>query len=311
MAIRKILRPEDLSAAALELVAQSGIGGLTLRPLAAKLGTTVSIVSYQFGQKEQILETVIRDAARVEADYFDAWCDRLGESPAISPMLAAQVLEEVVSDLTTSHRARTLLFSELLFNVAEAPASEALQHWIGRRRRFCVYIADHLVPRAAFAMAELMHGLLVDECVYSLALSDIDSYRWLRRLCISRLVGGLVPAGPDAADQRMFDASFEALCRFSGQVELRQSTGERALEDIAQACADLIAESGIAAVTHRAVGQRAAVAASTVAYHFATQPDLVRAGLTRLIPPEQARLEIDGSASFDAASAPRAACRLA
>ncbi|MBW8733582.1 MAG: TetR family transcriptional regulator, partial [Asticcacaulis sp.] len=167
-----------------------------------------------------------------------------------------------------------------------------------RRRRFCVYIADHLVPRAAFAMAELMHGLLVDECVYSLALSDIDSYRWLRRLCISRLVGGLVPAGPDAADQRMFDASFEALCRFSGQVDLRQGTGERALEDIAQACADLIAESGIAAVTHRAVGQRAAVAASTVAYHFATQPDLVRAGLTRLIPPEQARLEIDGSASF-------------
>lgn len=299
MAIRKTLRPEDLLTAALEIVAESGIGGLTLRPLAARLGTTVSVVSYQFGQKEQILETVIRAAARAEAAYLGGWKHRLGRTPAISPALAAQILEQILVDLTGEHRAHTLLFSELLFNVTSVPESGALAAWGEDRRQFCAWLAKHLAPGATFDLAGLIDGYLIEECAYSLALGGADSYRWLRRLCIARLTGGLLPTGGEAADQALFDAHFEELRNLGGYAVTRQDTTyDRGQEDIVHACADLISENGISGLTHRSVGQRAGVAASTVAYHFPTQPDLVRAGLARLIPAEQTRIQRDGSATY-------------
>jgi AcrR family transcriptional regulator len=298
MAMRKTLRPEDLSAAALEIVAESGIGGLTLRPLAARLGTTVSVVSYQFGQKEQILESVIGDAARTEAAYLDGWRRLLGPAPAISASVAAQVLEHILIDLTGEHRAHTLLFSELLFNVTSVPESEALAAWCGNRRRFCAWLAGHMAP-VPFDLAGLIDGFLIEECAYSMALDRLESYRWLRRLCIARLTDGLLPAGGDAADQALFDAHFKALRLHANHaVTHRNETYDRGQDDIVHASADLISENGISGLTHRSVGQRAGVAASTVAYHFPTQPDLVRAGLARLIPAEQTRIQRDGTATY-------------
>ncbi len=299
MAIRKTLRPEDLLTAALQIVAESGIGGLTLRPLAARLGTTVSVVSYQFGQKEQILETVIRDAARAEAAYLDGWRRRLGHTPAISPAVAAQILEQILIDLAVEHRAHTLLFSELLFNVSSVPESGAMAAWGEHRRQFCAWLARHMAPGAAFDLAGLIDGFLIDECAYSLALGQVDSYRWLRRLCIARLTCGLKPAGNAAADQALFDAHFEALRQHADHAVTRQDMAyDRGQEEIVHACADLISENGMSGLTHRSVGQRAGVAASTVAYHFPTQPDLVRAGLARLIPAEQTRIQRDGTATY-------------
>ena len=299
MAIRKTLRLEDLSTAALEIVAESGIGGLTLRPLAARLGTTVSVVSYQFGQKEQILETVIRDAARAEAAYFDGWRRRLGRTPALSPTVAAQILERILVDLTGEHRAHTVLFSELLFNVASVPESEALTAWGEHRRLFCAWLVEHLWPGVAFDLSGLIDGYLIEEGAYSLALGEVDSYRWLRRLCIARLTGGLLPAGGQAADQALFDRYLDDLRNLGAYAVTRQDMAyDRGQEEIVHACADLISENGISGLTHRSVGQRAGVAASTVAYHFPTQPDLVRAGLARLIPAEQTRILRDGTASY-------------
>lgn len=299
MAIRKTLRPEDLSSAALEIVTESGIGGLTLRPLAARLGTTVSVVSYQFGQKDQIVEAVIRAAARAEAHYFDDWRQRLGEAAAISPAMAARVLEQVLIDLAGEHRAHTVLFSELLFNVGSVPDSDALAGWIARRRQFCTFIAERLTPRADFDLAALMEGFLVEEGAYSLALGGIESYRWLRWLCIARLTGGLGPAGDPAADQMLFDRHFDTMRSAAGYaVAHLHKDHDRGQDEIIHACADLISENGISGLTHRSVGQRASVAASTVAYHFPTQPDLVRAGLACLVPLEQTRIQRDGTAAY-------------
>ena len=301
MAIRKTLRPEDLASAALELVAESGIGGLTLRPLAARLGTTVSVVSYQFGQKEQILETVIRGAGDAEARYFDDWRRKLGPSPAISAGLAAHVLEQVLVDLTTGHRSHTLLYSELLFNVSSVPESEALAAWVERRRQFCAWLVAHMAQRPAFDLAGLIDGFLVDECAYSLALDRLESYRWMRRLCIGRLMGGLLPASREAGDQALFDVNFENMRDEAGYAATRDGRDyDRGQDEIVQACADLISENGISGLTHRSVGQKAGAAASTVAYHFPTQPDLVRAGLARLIPGEQTRIQRDGTAIYAA-----------
>jgi DNA-binding transcriptional regulator YbjK len=59
---------------------------------------------------------------------------------------------------------------------------------------------------------------------------------------------------------------------------------------IALAAGEVIVADGAQAVTHRAVGERANVPASSVAYHFRTRLDVVRAGLTVVYRVAQGRL---------------------
>lgn len=55
--------------AAMTLVAANGLGGLSLRPLAEQLDTTVSALSHRFGLKDTLVASLIA-AARAEDGAF-------------------------------------------------------------------------------------------------------------------------------------------------------------------------------------------------------------------------------------------------
>ncbi|ESQ88998.1 hypothetical protein ABAC460_14555 [Asticcacaulis sp. AC460] len=298
MAPRKALRIEDVATAALDIVAAEGVAGLTLRPLAARLGTTVAILSYQFGQKEALVEQVVAFAATGEAAYLDGWREALGGSTVLPATALAQIVEAVVADLTTLLRPQTLLFSELLFNVSGPEYSPAMATWIGHRFAFLQFLVAQVEPAPVFDLATLLQGYLIDESAYALALGGIDSYRWLQKLCIGRLCSGLCPPGPASGDEVLFDRHILALRRYAGAALKADEPVEGAQDLIAQAAGDLIAARGVAGVTHRAIAEQTNLAPSTVAYHFPSQPDLVRTGLARLVPPQQTRMELDGSSSY-------------
>jgi AcrR family transcriptional regulator len=73
---------ERLLAAAMEHVAQHGVGDLSLRGLAAALGTSHRMLIYHFGSREGLLIEVIR---AVEAQQRAALAQMLLEDPDASP----------------------------------------------------------------------------------------------------------------------------------------------------------------------------------------------------------------------------------
>ena len=58
--------------------------------------------------------------------------------------------------------------------------------------------------------------------------------------------------------------------------------GDRRREQLVEAAADLLAEEGFAAVTHRAVARRAALPPASTTYYFASREEVVAEALARL-----------------------------
>lgn len=56
-------RQEELVAQATDYVLESGLIGLSLRPLAAALGTSDRMLNYHFGSKDQLVASVLRESS--------------------------------------------------------------------------------------------------------------------------------------------------------------------------------------------------------------------------------------------------------
>jgi AcrR family transcriptional regulator len=72
---------DRLLAGAVDYVAEHGVGGLSLRPLAAALGTSHRMLIYHFGSKEGLLVEVVREVERRQRETF-AQIDVEGASPS-------------------------------------------------------------------------------------------------------------------------------------------------------------------------------------------------------------------------------------
>ena len=72
---------DRLLAAAVDYVAEHGVGELSLRPLAAALGTSHRMLIYHFGSKEGLLVEVVREVERRQRQTF-AEIDVAGATPA-------------------------------------------------------------------------------------------------------------------------------------------------------------------------------------------------------------------------------------
>jgi TetR/AcrR family transcriptional regulator, regulator of biofilm formation and stress response len=70
----------------------------------------------------------------------------------------------------------------------------------------------------------------------------------------------------------------------------RQPRGERRRREVLEAALRVIAERGVAGVTHRAVAEAAGVPASTTTYYFASLDELLEAALVLFVREEAARL---------------------
>ena len=72
---------ERLLAGAVDYVAEHGVGELSLRPLAAALGTSHRMLIYHFGSKEGLLVEVVREVERRQRETFTQ-IDVTGATPS-------------------------------------------------------------------------------------------------------------------------------------------------------------------------------------------------------------------------------------
>ncbi|WP_168073487.1 TetR/AcrR family transcriptional regulator [Caulobacter sp. SSI4214] len=268
--------------AAMALVSADGLSALTLRPLAERLGTTVSILSYKFGRKDDLVAAIIDAAREEDSAFLDLWLARIRAVRSMTPAIMAEFADSILDDMARGHAIRGQFYCELLQGAASRPEIAApLGLWRAQRLAFWRAATERLERPD---LAETLHAYSADEVVHGLALGDQAAYRWLRRLGLKRLCGGLVAAEGDT-DGELFTVFHAALGDLlmtpDGRYQAAPMSEWQAR--IAGHISALIIDEGADAVTHRAVAKRAGVASSTLAYHFPRQDDLLRSGLDDVI----------------------------
>jgi AcrR family transcriptional regulator len=136
-------RAETLGRAA-DYVLEHGLAGLSLRPLAAALGTSPRMLLYDFGSKEQLVADVLAEIRRREAELLEA---------------DVRTLEDVWQWISAPEREPFLrLFFEVYVEaIGRDEAAPLVREWLGHlRRTWGIGEAE-----ATIAIA-LIRGLLLD-----------------------------------------------------------------------------------------------------------------------------------------------------
>lgn len=274
---------DDLLAAACAIVAADGWAGITLRPLAQRLDVSVTVLSNHYGTRDDVMAAICRAACAAEARLAAGWHGRMDRLGALSPGVAADLADGFLEQLAVGQRDFSLLFVEVMQACAwDAPLRAAFAPWLAARAGFWNAFGRQAGVPATLADSGWLHAYFIDELVYSVVLNHLPSYRMLRRLALRRLFGGWRAEAGDAA---LFGVLYEELEHAAGDiavahgVQVASGWPGRA----ARACALLLTERGVSALTHRAIAALAEVPHTTLSYRFATQQDLVIAGLEYII----------------------------
>ena len=288
---------QPILAVAMRLVAADGLRGLSLRPLAEKLGTTVSALSYRFGLKDTLMASLIDAACTEDGLFLDRWLTRIQALGVRDAVLMADLADAILNDMSGPEVLRNRFYCELLQGGASRPEIAApLAAWRGQRLAFW-RAATETLGRAE--LGDILHAFSTDEVAHGLVIGDLAAYRWLRRLNLRRLCCGLVPprGSGDLREFSVFHAALADLMDGPGRYRAPAMSAWQA--EAARHISALIVAGGADAVTHRAVAARADVANSTLAYHFPRQEDLLKAGIDHIIIRTQARVDDRDTSAHD------------
>lgn len=170
--MRKTLTAEDWAEAALAALAESGVRGVAVEPIAARLSTTKGSFYHHFRTRDALLAAALELWERRETEQVIAVVERGGDARERLRRLLLLVLE------STGER-----------NVVEL----ALQPDVGHP--LVVPAVERVTRRRLAYLAELMHELGVPE---SRALLAYTAY--LGHAQLAHATPGLVPTGPALAD---------------------------------------------------------------------------------------------------------------
>ncbi len=296
------LDPVKLLAAACELVSAEGLAGLTLRPLALHLDVSVYSLSSRYGARDDIIAAIIVAARTEDGAYLAQWRTRLAALDRVSAAMAADIAAAILDDMAGKHRAMATLFLELLQASAWDLAIRApFDLWLAERAGFWAELGAKAQMPQAIVAAGLLHGYMIDELAHSVALADWAAYGMLRKLGLNRLFGGFAPSADGAAEAALFRTLFDELEYKLSELSVVHGASITAdwRGDVAQAAARLITARGVGAVTHRAVAAKSNVKATTLAYRFPTQEDLVVGGLEYIIARLLKRMSPEGDVTAD------------
>lgn len=110
-------RRERIAKAAIAVVAERGIHGLTHRTAAAAAGVPLGSTTYHFGTLDELLEAAVHDAAAANIGHLRDWAADLPEHADLAAALADLTLTFLVAE-----RARTVVEYELYVAALHRPS---------------------------------------------------------------------------------------------------------------------------------------------------------------------------------------------
>lgn len=153
-------RRSATTARATDYVLAHGLAGLSLRPLAAALGTSTRMLLYDFGSKERLISEVLAEARRRLRALYAEGIDAAGLS-------RAEIVRAIWAWLTDAAQAPYLrLFFQVQVDALTRPDAYAdrgaplIADWLGFLT--APGRADRLDPETATVMIGAVRGLLLD-----------------------------------------------------------------------------------------------------------------------------------------------------
>jgi DNA-binding transcriptional regulator YbjK len=167
-------RPLRIALAALEVVAERGVEGLTHRRVAAVAGIPLGSTTYHYATLDDLLAAAIVEAKRATDVELEAWARTLGPDTDLVRAVADYVMQAL-----THHWGRTVVEHELYLAALRRPQLSSLsQQWDDA---FPAVLSQHVDPVVALAVALVVDGMFVRAFIHGMPTrADVEDV--LRRL---------------------------------------------------------------------------------------------------------------------------------
>ncbi len=300
---------KDLLGAALAIMAEEGFGGLTLRPLAKRLGYPIATFARQVGSKDELLDYLIALAARADEEDLVPWLRLVESFESIPRDALIEITEEVLRMRCGSGRPRSHFKCELIQAAAEQSAAPRRTGAMDRGRSSA--LARH--DRARRKCADVVRHGSSARRLRDRRCRPRAHHRGFRCLSLDaarRHQAAVAWSFPWRADDakhplRTRDQRPTVTQRHPPWTAKTLTTGRD--QNFGAIIAGIILDTGTDSVTHREVARRADMPHSSIAYHYPMQDDLVELGMNAIV--EMVRSE--SLAAMDSKELPIVAGQLA
>jgi TetR/AcrR family transcriptional regulator, regulator of biofilm formation and stress response len=167
-------RPRLIALAALEVVADKGVEGLTHRAVAAVAGIPLGSTTYHFATLDDLLAAAIVEAKKATDVERAAWAAELGPD---TDLVAA--VTDYVMDALSDHWGRTVVEHELYIAALRRPQLRQLsREW---DEAFPAVLSEHTDAVTALTVAMVVDGMFVRAFIHGMPKRD-EVEEVLRRL---------------------------------------------------------------------------------------------------------------------------------
>jgi DNA-binding transcriptional regulator YbjK len=281
---RSSQRRQRIVEAAIEVIAEHGIEGVTHRLVARRAGVSLAATTYYYETKADIIADA---SAQLLASYVDSFRRFAGRKADAPPVSFREFATRLVMNAVGRHRSGTLAWCEIILDAARHPETRSLARtwfsalseiWLDIARSLRVGQPGHVIPSAF----DIVVGLLF--VVVPLGLSEGQVEAVLSKGCDPREAWRPAADGPEAPDHGKPGMSQKAI-----------ETRERILA----AAIALLIEEGPAAVNYREVAARAGLTSAAPTYYFQSIEMLLNAAEARLFESSKLRYrDVMGDVDF-------------
>lgn len=256
-----------LSSATIKAIAQSGLGSVSLRAVAAAAGRSTTAVFHHYGDKAGLLAAAAEQALQAEQRFHDMLRDSLSGMP-LDPRALGMIVADYVHRRARDGSDALNLWPELLFNVALWPEGA---RFVGLWQDLLVGFWQPLLDAAG--LSDFPARFLVAYLIMEMSYAGIAAQDAGMSLLIQETASTLFDGGAQHPIVRWKEttAAPPALLRNHDQDGL-----SRRLLDIA---AREILEKGVTTLTHRRLTALAGVSPAMIIYHFGDMATLESAAI--------------------------------
>ena len=267
---------------ALALIARKGVRGATLRDIASESDFSLSKLVNLFSNKEQLMRRCCEEIAKLEAARLELFEKEIDEQ-SVNIELLPRFLWAFCMDSGAQNKNLTqLLFEFAIASVSNAEYSAICAELIAARLDVFRGFADRF--DLSHEGMEIICLHLLAESSFMISCSASTSYQIAAESAFYLAFGrfGCLKEQLGTVDVSSVIDRFHVAAHTDEYTVTTLTRGEESRINIENAAADIIANSGLASVTNRAVAEQAGVSLALTTYHFESIGELAYAGLQQL-----------------------------
>lgn len=269
-------------------IAKAGVRGATFRDIGQACDVNIATIANLFDNKEGLVSECFAQVVEDESAYFAALLEET-RALAAEPRLLADLLWLLIEDAAGPRWSQTAVLVELLMAApGNATYRAHARRWLVTRRDFFRALAE--IAGVDRERLDTLGLHLLTEATFAVSCFGSAAYRMAARLSLRWLAGRLtdnqapaeVEAGMLTLASTFYVSEPDPDSPVAGRGRSGQNRAAVSRAKMIDAAAAIIEDDGLAAVTNRAVAERAGVSLALTTYHFDTVNELAFAGAVRV-----------------------------